>query len=113
MEFLILGGMVLLMNIFKGIKVMKDAVKSLMGLKIPIGIVVFLVGISAFFSKDARNFFPGIMGLVCGAMLIIDLIKLIPQTEEAIKKLENSMLVLEVPIGILTIIAGIVGMFIR
>ena len=53
------------------------------------------------------------MGLVCGVMLIIDLIKLIPQTEETIKKLENSMLVLEVPIGILTIVAGIVGMFIR
>lgn len=111
MEFLILGGMILLMNIFKGVKVMKDAVKPLMGLKIPIGIVVFLVGISAL--SRARTFFPGIMGLVCGAMLIIDLIKLIPQTEDAIKKLENSMLVLEVPIGILTIIAGIVGMFLR
>jgi len=111
MEFLVLGGMILLMDIFKKVPVMKTSIKSLIGLKIPVGIVVFLVGIVSF--KSIRLIFPAIMGLIAGFTLILDLIKMIPKNEDAMEKTSAFLTGLSIPVGILTIFAGIIGMFVK
>lgn len=114
MEFLILGGLILVMDLLKKLDAfskMEDSLNALMALKIPIGIVVILSSIGFWVSYDARGTFQGIMGIIAGALLIFDLIKLIPQTEEGKKQLENVMAIFAVPAGVLAIIAGIIGLF--
>lgn len=81
MEFLLLGGMILLMGILNKFPVFEEANKSLIGLKLPIGIVVFFVGLTSL-AKGAAFVFPGLMGLATGGLLIMDLLKLIPATQE-------------------------------
>jgi len=111
MEFLLLGGMILLMGLASKVKMLKEANKALIGLKIPIGVVVFLVGLSLLFKGIGRFVFPGIMGLIAGIFLIFDLFKLIPQAQESIDKVTNTINTLQVPIGIVTIIAALIGIF--
>ncbi len=109
MEFLLLGGMILLMGVLNKVEAFKEANKSLMGLKLPIGIVVLFVGITSF-TKGARFVFPGIMGVIAGVFLIMDLLKLVPKAEESIDKLDTTLTSFQIPIGILAIIAAIMGL---
>ncbi|MCD5383689.1 hypothetical protein LR066_02880 [candidate division WOR-3 bacterium] len=119
MEFLLLGGMILLMGLTDKVKAFKSANKALIGLKIPIGIVVFLVGVVLLTTggiyiqsiSRARLVFPGLMGMIAGVFLIIDLFKLIPQAQESIDRVTNGINAFQIPIGIITIIAAITGMF--
>jgi len=111
MEFLILGGMILIMDILRNVDVFKDSLKSLEGLKIPIGIVVFLRGLS--YIVHPRLFFMGLMGLIAGAILIMEIITMAIKDKETKKKVKNGMLGISVPVGFITIVAGIIGMFFR
>jgi hypothetical protein len=108
MEFLLLGGMILLMSLLDKVPAMREANKALAALQTPIGIVVFLKGISLFSDNLA---FQGIMGLVAGVMLLTNLLRLIPKAEASIDKLSASLTALQVPIGGLTVVAAIIGMF--
>lgn len=114
-EFILLGGMILIMGIWRKVPVMAEAEKTLTGLQIPIGIVVFLKGLSLLVSH--RGFdtgpavFAGIMGLIAGIMLIINLFKLITQAEDTVEKVSTQLTAFQIPIGFVTIIAGIIGMF--
>lgn len=110
MEFLLLGGMVLLMGLLNKVEVFKQANKALIGLKLPIGIVVFFVGLASF-AKGARFIFPGIMGVVAGVFLIMELLKLIPKATESMERVDTAITGFQIPIGILTAIAAIIGMF--
>ena len=112
MEFLLLGGMILLMGILNKFPVFEEANRALIGLKLPIGIVVFFVGLTAF-SKGAAFVFPGLMGLMSGGMLVMDLLRLAPNASESIEKANATLTGFQVPIGVLTILAAIVGMFQR
>jgi len=111
MEFLILGGMILIMDILRNVDVFKDSLKSLEGLKIPIGIVVFLRGLS--YIVHPPLFFMGLMGLIAGAILIMEIITMAIKDKETKKKVKNGMLGISVPVGFITIVAGIIGMFFR
>ncbi len=111
MEFLLLGGLILVMSLLRNVEAFRETDKALTGLKLPIGIVVILVGLSSF--KTARLIFPAIMGLVSGFFLILDLLKMIPKTEEAAQKTAETLAGFQVPVGIITIIAAIIGMFLR
>jgi hypothetical protein len=114
MEFLILGGLVLIMDLLKKInKKLESSVKALTALKIPIGIVVILTSIGFWGAHGAAGTLQGIVGIVAGAVLILDLLLLLPITKETEKQLENLMTVLAVPVGIAAIIVGIVGLFYR
>ena len=111
MEFLILGGMILIMDILRNVDVFKDSLKSLEGLKIPIGIVVFLRGLS--YIVHPRLFFMGLMGLIAGAILIMEIITLAIKDKETKKKVKNGMLGISVPVGFITSVDGVIGMFFR
>lgn len=119
MEFLLLGGMILLMGLTSKVKMLKEANRALIGLKIPVGIVVFIVGLvllttgGTYISAASRGtlIFPGIMGLIAGVLLIFDLFKLIPQAQESIDKVTNIINAFQVPVGIVTIIAALIGIF--
>jgi hypothetical protein len=112
MEFLILGGLILIMDLLKKLsKKMEDSVKALYALKIPIGIVVILTSIGFWGAHGASGTLQGIVGIVAGSVLILDLIKLIPLKKETEKQLNNIMTGLAIPVGILAIIAGIIGLF--
>ena len=112
MEFLILGGLILIMDLLKKVnKKLKDSVKALSALKMPIGIVVILTSIGFWSSHGTSATLQGIVGIAAGAVLILDLLKLIPLKKEAEEKLENFMTVLAVPAGIAAIIVGIIGLF--
>lgn len=110
MEFLLLGGMILLMGILDKIPVFAEANRALLGLKLPIGIVVFFVGVAAF-SKGPGFIFPGLMGLFAGILLVMDLIKLNPGSAESVEKANIALTGFQIPIGILTILAALIGMF--
>jgi hypothetical protein len=112
MEFLLLGGMILLMGVLNKIEIFKDANKALIGLKLPIGIVTFLVGIASF-AKGARFIFPGIMGIIAGVLLIMDLLKLIPKASDSIERVDIAVTGFQIPVGVLTVIASIIGLFMR
>jgi hypothetical protein len=109
MEFLLLGGMILLMGVLNKIPVFEEANKSLLGLKLPIGIVVIVVGIASF-SKGGAFLLPGLMGLLSGMMLIMDLLKLLPSSSESLEKANTALTGFQIPIGIVTILAAIIGM---
>ena len=119
MEFLLLGGMVLLMGLTDRIKVFKDANRALIGLKIPIGIVVFIVGLSllttggSYIASSSRGalVFPGLMGLVSGLFLVFEMFKLIPRAQESIDTVTSTINAFQIPVGIVTIIAALTGMF--
>ncbi len=119
MEFLLLGGMILLMGFTAKVKMFKEANKALIGLKLPVGIVIFVVGLVLLttggtyirVSSRATLVFPGIMGLVAGVFLLFDLFKLIPQAQESIDRVTNTINAFQVPVGIVTIIAALTGMF--
>jgi len=112
MEFLLLGGMILLMGVLNKISIFKQANKSLIGLKLPIGIVVFFVGISSF-TRGVGFIFPGIMGIIAGIFLIIDLLKLIPRAEDSVERVDIAITGFQIPIGLLTAISAIIGLFMR
>ena len=112
MEFLLLGGMILLMGLLDKIEVFKEANRALIGLKLPIGIVIFFVGLASF-SKGAKFIFPGIMGIVSGVFLIMDLLKLLPKTTDSMERVDIAITGFQIPVGILTAISAIVGMFLR
>lgn len=118
MEFILLGGMILIMGIWRKVPAMAEAEKTLTGLQIPIGIVVFLKGLSLLVSPHLAQstgvaIFAGIMGLIAGIMLIINLFKLITQAEETVEKISKGLTALQIPIGFVTLIAAIIGMFLR
>ena len=112
MEFLLLGGMILLMGILDKVDVFKKANRLLIGLKLPIGIVVLFVGLSSF-AHGAKFVFPGVMGVIAGVFLIMDLLKLIPQAEEGIDKVDTTLISFQVPVGIITVLSAIIGLFMR
>ena len=91
MEFLILGGLILIMDIIKKVnKNLKDSVKALSALKMPIGIVVILTSIGFWGTYGTKGFLQGIAGIAAGSVLILDLLKLIPLKKEAEKRLSLS-----------------------
>ncbi|MCK4421082.1 hypothetical protein KAW18_16690 [candidate division WOR-3 bacterium] len=114
MEFLILGGLILTMDLlkkWKAFSAIKDSLKALTALKMPFGIVIILTSIGFWGVHGAAGTFQGIMGLIAGGFLILDLLKLIPKTDEAKKQMDTAMSTLAMPIGALAIIAGIIGLF--
>jgi heme/copper-type cytochrome/quinol oxidase subunit 4 len=114
MEFLILGGLILIMDLLKKInKKLENSVKALSALKIPIGIVIILTSIGFWGAHGAAGTLQGIVGIAAGSVLILDLLMLLPINKEAEKQLENLMTVLAVPVGIAAIIVGIAGLFYR
>jgi len=114
MEFLILGGLILIMDLLKKVnKKLENSVKALSALKIPIGVVVILTSIGFWGAHGATGTFQGIMGIAAGSLLILDLVKLVLSKKEHEKMAENVMTVLAIPIGILAIIAGVIGLFYR
>jgi amino acid permease len=114
MEFLILGGLILIMDLLKKVnKKLENSVKALTALKIPIGIVVILTSIGFWGAHGAAGTLQGIVGIAAGSVLILDLMLLLPVSKETEKQLENLMTVLAVPVGIAAIVVGIVGLFYR
>lgn len=114
MEFLLLGGMILIMSLLNKVKAMKQANKALTGLQIPIGIVVFIVGLSLLAGHGPygeRFLFAGLMGLVAGVFLLFNLLKLVPTAEGSVDKISNILALFQVPVGILTILAALIDMF--
>ena len=112
MEFLLLGGMILLMGVLNKVEVFKKANRALIGLKLPIGIVVLFVGLSSF-AHGAKFVFPAIMGIIAGVFLIMDILKLIPKAEEGIDKVDTALISFQVPVGIITVLSAIIGLFMR
>ncbi len=113
MEFLLLGGMILVMSLFTKVPAMKDANKALTGLQIPVGIVVLVVGMSLIGGKGPyeQNFIVGLIGVISGVTLIINLFKLIPKAEETADKVSAILATFQVPIGLITIIFALTAMF--
>ncbi len=110
MEWLLLGGLILIMGIFSKIPQLEDGIKYLSALKIPIGIVIFLVGLSSF-DMGGRYVFGAIMALVAGTALIFSLLNLVPKAEISVEKVSTIMTAFELPIGILSILAALIAMF--
>lgn len=114
-EFILLGGMILIMGIWRKVPAMAEAEKVLTSLQIPIGIVVFLKGLSLLVNPVGPSrgpaIFAGIMGLIAGFMLVINLLKLITQAEETVEGISKGLTAFQIPIGFVTIIAAIIGMF--
>ena len=114
-EFILLGGMILIMGIWRKVPAMAEAEKVLTALQIPIGIVVFFEGLSLLVKAGEMDtgiaVFAGIFGLLTGIMLIINLLKLVSQAEETVQKISTQLTAFQIPIGFITIIAGILGMF--
>lgn len=114
MEFLILGGLILIMDLlkrWKALSAMKKSLDALIALKIPFGIVIILTSIGFWGAHGAAGTFQGIIGIIAGAVLIFDLLKLIPKTEESKKQIDNAMSAVTIPVGVLAIIAGVIGLF--
>lgn len=113
MEFLLLGGMILVMSLFSKVPAMKEANKALMGLQIPVGIVVLVVGLSLIGGKGSyeQNFIVGLLGVIAGATLIVNLFKLIPKAEKTADKVSSTLATFQVPIGLITIIFALTAMF--
>lgn len=110
MEWLLFGGLILLMGIFSKIPHMEEGVKVLNAIKVPVGIVVFLVGLSSF-DKGGRYVFGAIMGIIAGATLFFNLFKLIPKAEKSIEKVSTILTAFELPIGAVAILAALIAMF--
>jgi zinc transporter ZupT len=111
MEFLLLGGMILVMSLFTKVPAMKDANKALTGLQIPVGIVVLVVGLSLLLGTSNKHALAGVMGVIAGITLIINLFKLVPKAQESVDRVSTVLATFQVPIGIITIIAALTAMF--
>lgn len=113
MEFLLLGGMILIMSLLNKVKAMKQANRALTGLQIPIGIVVFIVGLSLLAGDGpyGRAIPAGVMGLISGVFLLFNLLKLVPAAEESIDRISNILATFQVPVGVLTIVTVLIAMF--
>jgi hypothetical protein len=110
MEWLLFAGLILIMGIFSKIPQMEEGIKYLGAIKIPVGIVVFLVGLSSF-DMGGRYVFGAIMALIAGTSLLFSLFKLIPKAEISIEKVSAIITAFELPIGILAILAALIAMF--
>ncbi|MCK4234575.1 hypothetical protein KAX75_09105 [candidate division WOR-3 bacterium] len=110
MEWLLFGGLILIMGIFSKIPQMEEGIKYLSAIKVPVGIVVFLVGLSSF-DMGGRYIFGALMALVAGATLLFSLFRLIPKAEVSIEKVSVIITVFELPIGVLSILAALIAMF--
>uniref|UniRef100_A0A7C4U935 DUF350 domain-containing protein n=1 Tax=candidate division WOR-3 bacterium TaxID=2052148 RepID=A0A7C4U935_UNCW3 len=111
MEFLLLAGIILILEILKNIEPVRDAISTLNALKIPIGFVVLLRGISFLFYS--KLLFQGIMGIIAGAILTIEVFILFIKDIEVRNRVRDSMLGLSIPVGFITLIAGFIGLFLR
>lgn len=111
MEFLLLGGMILLMSLFRKVPAMKDAYKALGALQIPIGIVVFFVGLGLLTGMAyPQSVFAGVMGIIAGIILVFNLFRLIPKAKASVDKVSNVLATFEIPVGIITMIAALIAM---
>jgi hypothetical protein len=110
MEWLLFGGLILIMSIFSKIPQLEEGIKLLNAIKIPIGIVVFLTGLSSF-DLGGRYVFGAIMGLIAGVTLFFSLFRLVPKADESIDKISSVFTAFELPIGILAILAALIAMF--
>ena len=113
MEFILLGGMILIMSLLNKVKAMKQANKALTGLQIPVGIVVFIVGLSLLAGSGpyGRSIPAGVMGFVAGIFLLFNLLKLLPAAEETVDKISNVLAPFQVVVGIVTLVAVLIAMF--
>lgn len=111
MEFLLLAGIILVLDTLKNIDAMKESISTLTALKVPIGFVILLKGISFLFY--AKFLFQGIMGIIAGAILTVEVIIILVKDSEAREKIRQSLLGLSIPVGFITLIAGFIGLFLR
>jgi hypothetical protein len=113
MEFVLLGGMILMMSLLNRTPAMKEANRALASLQIPIGVVAFIVGLSLLAGNGpyGRSVPAGIMGVVSGVFLLFNLLKLVATAEESIDNISNILTGFQVPVGILTIITVLIAMF--
>lgn len=114
MEFLILGGLILIMDLlrrWKAFSAIEKSLKALIALKLPFGIVIILTSVGFWGSHGAAGMFQGVMGIIAGAVLILDLLKLIPKADEAKKQMDTAMTAVTIPVGVLAIVAGVIGLF--
>ncbi len=111
MEFLLLAGIILALDALKNISGMKESLMTLSSLRVPIGFVVILKGISLLFYT--RYLFQGIMGIIAGAILTVEVFTVFIKDTETQERLKQSMLGLSIPVGFITMIAGAIGLFLR
>ncbi len=111
MEFLLLAGIILALDTLKNINAMKDSFSTLTALKVPIGFVVLLKGISLLFYT--KFLFQGIMGIIAGAILTVEVFIILIKDDDTRERVRQSMLGLSIPVGFLTLIAGFIGLFLR
>ncbi|TES94003.1 MAG: hypothetical protein E3J87_01140 [Candidatus Cloacimonadota bacterium] len=110
MEWLLFAGLILVMSIFSKVPQIEEGIKLLNAIKIPIGVVVFFVGLSSF--DMGGRYIPGaLMGLIAGTTLLFSLFKLIPKADISIEKVSAILTIFELPIGILSILAAFIAMF--
>ncbi len=110
MEWLLFGGLILVMSIFSKVPQLEQAVKYLSAVKVPVGIVVFFVGLSSF-DMGGQYIFGAIMALVAGVTLLFSIFKLIQKAEIPIEKVSAILTAFELPIGIIAILAALIAMF--
>lgn len=110
MEWLLFGGLILVMSIFSKVPHIEEAIKFLTAIKIPVGVVIFFVGLSSF-DMGGRYVFGALMALIAGATLFFNLFRLIPKAEISIEKVSTIITAFELPIGILAILAALIAMF--
>jgi len=110
MEWLLFAGLILVMSIFSKVPQIEEGIKLLNGIKVPVGIVVFLVGLSSF-DLGGRYIFAALMALVAGTTLFFSLFRLIQKAEISIEKVSTIITAFELPIGILAILAALIAMF--
>jgi len=110
MEWLLFGGLILIMSILAKIPHLEEGIKILNAIKIPVGIVVFLVGLSSF-DEGGRFVFGALMAIIAGATLFFNLFRLIPKAEISIEKVSTILTAFELPIGILAVLAALIAMF--
>ena len=112
-EFILLSGMMLILPLFEKLEILKPTRTTLSTLNIPIGIISFFAGIHVMRAFGATFAFPGIMGMIAGILLCFDIFKSLPKDEKRIAQLHNIMATFQVPVGIITIIAAIIGVFLK
>jgi hypothetical protein len=110
MEWLLFGGLILVMSIFSRVPQLEEGIKYLAAVKIPVGIVVFFVGLSSF-DLGGQYIFGALMALVAGTALLFSIFKLIKKAEIPIDKVSAILTAFELPIGILAILAALIAMF--
>ena len=76
MEWLLFGGLILVMSIFSRVPQLEEGIKYLAAVKIPVGIVVFFVGLSSF-DLGGQYIFGALMALIAGTALLFSIFKMI------------------------------------